>query len=121
MAEIEMGHYNQPESEFSGHDVFNEQVQTGFGLVTVTVVGTRNKPAMLTYHDIGLNASSQFLGFFGFSDMAIIAERFTVYHINAPGQEENAQRLPDGHTYPTIDQLGEMIGIVVKHFKLNVS
>jgi hypothetical protein len=30
-----------------------------------------------------------------FSEMAIITERFCVYHVNAPGQEDEAEPLPE--------------------------
>jgi hypothetical protein len=36
-------------------NVFEERVETGTGSVLVAVQGNRSKPAILTYHDIGLN------------------------------------------------------------------
>jgi hypothetical protein len=35
--------------------VTEERVETGTGSVLVAVQGTRSKPAILTYHDLGLN------------------------------------------------------------------
>jgi hypothetical protein len=35
--------------------VFEERVETGTGSILVAVQGNRAKPAILTYHDLGLN------------------------------------------------------------------
>jgi hypothetical protein len=39
-------------------------------------------------------AITQFHGFFNFGDMEPIMDSFCVYHINAPGQEPNAEQIP---------------------------
>ena len=36
--------------------VQEEDVETIYGSVSVIIVGDRSKPAILTYHDIGLNS-----------------------------------------------------------------
>lgn len=38
---------------------------------------------------------ASFQAFFNYSDMRMLLENFSVYHVNAPGQEEAAQPLPD--------------------------
>lgn len=38
---------------------------------------------------------SSFQAFFNYIDMRALLENFCVYHINAPGQEEGAQTLPE--------------------------
>lgn len=38
---------------------------------------------------------SSFQAFFNYIDMRVLLENFCVYHVNAPGQEEGAPRLPD--------------------------
>lgn len=82
--------------------------------VKVQVQGdvSSKKPAIFTFHDIGLNgilkstcflsrlyayilfmsitAMSTFGGYFNYPDMIPILKNFTVYHINAPGQEDGA-------------------------------
>ncbi|KAF6775855.1 hypothetical protein AHF37_04237 [Paragonimus kellicotti] len=55
----------------------------------VYVQPSKNKTALVTYHDIGTNHTS-FLGFFNHPEMIVIAKHFTVYHICAPGHHENA-------------------------------
>ena len=37
-----------------------------------------------------------FQGFFNFPDMTPILKQCCVYHVNAPGQEQNAAQLPEG-------------------------
>ena len=39
--------------------------------------------------------------------MASVKESFCIYHITAPGQETGAEDLPEGYTYPTMDELSE--------------
>lgn len=38
---------------------------------------------------------SSFQAFFNYVDMRALLENFCVYHVNAPGQEEGAQTLPE--------------------------
>ena len=40
--------------------------------------------------------NSCFQGFFNFPEMQIIAKHFCIYHLNALGQNERAQTLPNG-------------------------
>lgn len=94
--------------------VTEEIVETDRGNIVVAVQGSRNKPAILTYHDLGLNCKqspysvckrhwyhfcfvdiSSFQAFFNYIDMRALLENFCVYHVNAPGQEEGAQTLPE--------------------------
>ncbi|XP_067003521.2 protein NDRG3 isoform X3 [Anabrus simplex] len=98
--------------------ILEERVETGRGSVLVAVQGNRNKPAILTYHDLGLNYVSSFQTFFNFIDMRVLLENFCVYHMNAPGQEEGAPTLPDDYVYPTMDELSEQINFVLSHFGL---
>lgn len=44
----------------------------------------------MTFLDI-----SSFQAFFNYIDMRVLLENFCVYHVNAPGQEENASTLPE--------------------------
>ena len=46
---------------------------------------------------------------------------FQVYHVNAPGQEENAADLPESFVYPTMDELAGLIEEVVAHFDVKVN
>lgn len=95
-----------------------ERIETARGSIMVAVQGDQSKPAIITYHDLGLNHVANFQAFFNFSEMRLLAQNFCVYHVNAPGQEEGAATLPEGFVYPTMDELGEQISDVVIHFNL---
>ncbi|XP_033625605.1 protein NDRG3-like isoform X2 [Asterias rubens] len=88
------------------------------GIMLVAVQGDRSKPAIITYHDIGLNHVTCFQGFFNFPDMAPILKQCCVYHVNAPGQEQGAAQIPEGKKFPDMDILAEMLLSVVNHFGL---
>ncbi|XP_035218459.1 protein NDRG3-like isoform X2 [Stegodyphus dumicola] len=96
----------------------DDQIDTEYGTVTVAVHGEKNKPAILTYHDIGLNHISNFQAFFNFVDMRILMQSFSIYHVNAPGQSEGAPNLPENFIYPTMDQLAETLIPVMKFYGL---
>lgn len=72
----------------------------------------------ITYHDIGLNHVTNFQAFFNYADTKLFLDCFSVLHINAPGQEENAAPLPDNFSYPTMDQLADQIEAVCKHYEV---
>ncbi|MGH0128825.1 UNVERIFIED_CONTAM: hypothetical protein FKN15_036371 [Acipenser sinensis] len=73
-------------------------IETPYGLVHVTIHGTpkSNRPAIVTYHDVGLNHKSCFGPLFRFEEMQEITKNFVVCHIDAPGQEEGAAAFPLG-------------------------
>ena len=41
--------------------------------------------------------------------MASVLDSFCIYHVTAPGQEPGAKDLPDGFSYPTMDELSEQV------------
>ncbi len=80
-----------------------------------------SRPAILTYHDLGLNYVSNFQAFFNFPETKRILRHFDVYHVNAPGQQQDA----DDHVgannsaenaYPTMEELAEQINDVLNRF-----
>ncbi|XP_057366753.1 protein NDRG3-like isoform X1 [Daphnia carinata] len=95
-----------------------ERIETGRGTLLVAIQGDRTQPAMITYHDLGLNHVANFQAFFNFSEMRILAQNFCLYHINAPGQEEGAATVPEGYVYPTMEELSEQISDVMLYFNL---
>ncbi|XP_064641177.1 protein NDRG3-like isoform X20 [Lineus longissimus] len=95
-----------------------DDIDTAVGVLHVAVQGDRSKPAILTYHDLGLNHMTCFQGFFNFADMQPLLRHFCVYHVNAPGQQEGAIPLTHRTGYPTMDQLGEMILPVLQYYGL---
>ncbi|XP_076181945.1 misexpression suppressor of KSR 2 isoform X1 [Ptiloglossa arizonensis] len=98
--------------------VREERVETNKGSLLVGVQGNRTKPAILTYHDLGLNYISNFQTFFNYIDMRVLLENFCVYHVNAPGQEEGAPTVPNNYIYPSMDELAEQLLFVLGHFGL---
>ncbi|XP_015119632.1 protein NDRG3 isoform X1 [Diachasma alloeum] len=98
--------------------VREERIETDKGTILVAVQGNRAKPAILTYHDLGLNYISSFQAFFNYIDMRVLLENFCVYHVNAPGQEEGAPMLPEDYVYPTMDELAEQLLFVLGHYGL---
>ncbi|KAI1703381.1 ndr family domain-containing protein [Ditylenchus destructor] len=118
MSSLEMGSY-----PFNGDaqpivDVeMEEKVQTAFGHVKVSIYGdNRNKPAILTFHDIGLDSENNFQNFFQFATVADLTSKFCIYNINAPGQEIEAKPLPENFVYPSMDGLAQIVANVVDHF-----
>lgn len=102
------------------------RVVTENGELSVAVQGDTMKPAIVTYHDLGLNCTyhsyqnkitilivlifgshpfyyinvfiadaTSFAGFFNYPSMKALLQNFCVYHVNAPGQEENAPSFPE--------------------------
>uniref|UniRef100_A0A1Q3FG31 Putative n-myc downstream regulated n=1 Tax=Culex tarsalis TaxID=7177 RepID=A0A1Q3FG31_CULTA len=94
------------------------RVPTDKGDILVAVQGDTTKPAIVTYHDLGLNYASSFAGFFNFPSMRSLLDNFCVYHVNAPGQEEGAPTFPEEYVYPTFDELGAQMLFVMSHFNL---
>ncbi|KAI3413527.1 hypothetical protein GPALN_011017 [Globodera pallida] len=96
-----------------------ETVETsGFGLVKVNIFGKVGRHPIVTFHDIGLNAATNFENFFQFQASSKLTQYFCIYNINAPGQEPEAQKLPANYRYPTMDGLANIVSDVVSHFGL---
>lgn len=94
----------------------SNDVETSYGNIHVAVQGDRAKPAIFTFHDIGLNHITCFQGFFSFTEMQNIMKHFCVYHLNAPGMEEGAANLKEDFIYPSMDELAEAVLTVADHF-----
>jgi len=93
-------------------------VPTSFGNMLVAHKGESKKCVILTYHDLGLNYISNFQAFFNYPEMKEIADNFSVYHLNAPGQHEDAGSLGEDYEYPSMEQLGEQVQEVLNHFNI---
>uniref|UniRef100_A0A8D0XMM7 Protein NDRG4 n=1 Tax=Sus scrofa TaxID=9823 RepID=A0A8D0XMM7_PIG len=102
-----------PECWDGEHDI-----ETPYGLLHVVIRGSPkgNRPAILTYHDVGLNHKLCFNTFFNFEDMQEITKHFVVCHVDAPGQQVGASQFPQGYQFPSMEQLAAMLPSVVQHF-----
>lgn len=73
--------------------------------------------SLITFHDIGLNHSS-FKDFFHHEDNLQLWDKFIVYHIDAPGQQQGAEKLSPQYQFPSIPQMAKMLCTVLEHFNL---
>ncbi|XP_012586052.1 PREDICTED: protein NDRG4 isoform X2 [Condylura cristata] len=102
-----------PAESHTEHDI-----ETPYGLLHVVIRGSPkgNRPAILTYHDVGLNHKLCFNTLFNFEDMQEITKHFVVCHVDAPGQQVGASQFPQGYQFPSMEQLAAMLPSVVQHF-----
>uniref|UniRef100_A0A8C2XRQ9 Protein NDRG2 n=1 Tax=Cyclopterus lumpus TaxID=8103 RepID=A0A8C2XRQ9_CYCLU len=80
-------------------------IETPHGVLHVTLHGTRTtrRPAILTFHDVGLDNKSCFSPLFKFEEMQEIVKNFTLIHVDAPGQEAGAAAYPTGYDACSIE------------------
>ncbi|XP_043976776.1 protein NDRG3-like [Gambusia affinis] len=95
-------------------------VETAHGVLHVTMRGVAkgNQPTILTYHDLGLNHKSCFNTLFNFEDMQEVTQHFSVLHVDAPGQQDNAPVFPPGYEYPAMEELAEMLPPVLSKLQV---
>lgn len=101
--------------------IIEERIDAGFGPILVARQGTKLKPnssqyCIVTFHDLGLNYLSNFQAFFNYQLMRPVIQRMPVVHINAPGQEDDADDLPADYVYPTMEQLAESVRTVCNYY-----
>ncbi|CAI5458940.1 unnamed protein product [Closterium sp. Yama58-4] len=96
-----------------------ERVQTATGVVQVTVCGDRGNPPLITYHDVGLNHSTCFQNLMLCADTsALLLRNFCVFHVDAPGHEEDAEEISSSLPLLSADDLAEQVAEVARHFAL---
>jgi len=97
-----------------------EKVET-VGDFTVTIqekAPERKKVAsLITFHDIGLNHNS-FKEFFHHEDNLQLWDKFKIYHIDAPGQQQGAEKFSSQYQFPSLPNMAKMLVTVLEHYKL---
>nr|CAB3464183.1 unnamed protein product [Digitaria exilis] len=94
-------------------------VRTKCGSVTVAVYGDEDKPALITYPDVGLNYMSCFQGLFFCPEAAsLLLHNFCMYHINPQGHELGAAPIPSDVPVPSVDDLADQVADVLDFFIL---
>ena len=101
--------------------ISEERIDAGFGPILVAQQGARVRPnssqcCIITFHDLGLNHLSNYQAFFNYPLMRPVIARMPVIHINAPGQEDGADKLPDDYCYPSMDQLADSVRTVCNYY-----
>ncbi|KNC76074.1 hypothetical protein SARC_11410, partial [Sphaeroforma arctica JP610] len=95
----------------------SHRLSYGGGSFQVYVQGSTANPAIVTFHDAGLEHKSCFGGLFNYELTQKMMEDFCVYHIDAPGCETGAGDLL-GTTYPSVEELAGVVHKAVEHFSL---
>lgn len=85
----------------------------------VTLQGDKTcHKAFVTFHDIGMNHVSNFSTLFSSEHMENIRNRYCIYHIDAPGMQDDADDLSQtsGFVYPSMENLSDMLPKVFTRF-----
>ncbi|XP_059439541.1 protein NDL1-like isoform X1 [Corylus avellana] len=97
-------------------------VKTSKGSISVFVSGDQEKPALITYPDVGLNYMSCFQGLFFCPDAAsLLLHNFCIYHIDAPGHESlqvGADSISSDVPLFSVDDLADQVAEVLDYFGL---
>jgi len=96
-----------------------DTLNTAHGQVRVAREGNPTGPAFITFHDMGLNHLSNYKNFFNCQSMAPVLSHFSIYHINAPGQETGAEAIPADMPYPSMEQLSEVVEYVCHNYGIS--
>lgn len=76
------------------------------------------KNTLITVHNVGLNAFSNFGPLLNSEFMEPVSNNYCVYHIILPGQEDGAPHLGYGFVYPSMEHLADAIPKVLQHLDL---
>mmetsp|Transcript_2432 Transcript_2432/g.2717 ORF Transcript_2432/g.2717 Transcript_2432/m.2717 type:complete len:339 (+) Transcript_2432:11-1027(+) len=93
-----------------------EVVRTRHGPVKVVVQGDNPKDTIITYHDVGLNYRTCFKPFVNHPKIQHMFAHFRVIHINAPGQEDEAEKTKYRDKYPNMEGLAEQVEDIVQYY-----
>ncbi|XP_074573876.1 protein NDL1-like [Curcuma longa] len=94
-------------------------INTSHGVVSVSVFGDHDKPALITYPDVALNYVSCFQGLFFSPEAApLLFHNFCIYHICPPGHEMGAVPISSNVPIPSVDDLADQVAAVLNYFGL---
>ncbi|KAL3700574.1 hypothetical protein R1sor_018596 [Riccia sorocarpa] len=95
-------------------------VPTSFGPISVQILGDQTKPALITYPDVALSSVSCFEGFFSCPEASsLLLHNFCIYHIDPPGHEPGASKIPDEQPMPSCDDLADQVAEVLDYFGIH--
>ncbi|KAJ0427894.1 putative alpha/Beta hydrolase [Helianthus annuus] len=94
-------------------------IETSKGLISVAIFGDQDKPALITYPDIGLNYMSCFQGLFLCPEaFSLLLHNFCLYHISPPGHEWGAAPTSRDDPALSADDLADQVADVLDYFGL---
>ncbi|EPS74062.1 hypothetical protein M569_00698 [Genlisea aurea] len=94
-------------------------VKTSSGNVSVVVLGDHEKPALITYPDLGLNYVSCFQGLFVCQEaFCLLLRNFCIYHISPLGHELGAGEASPDEPSIMADDLADQIVEILNYFGL---
>uniref|UniRef100_A0A6N2NLP2 Pollen-specific protein SF21 n=1 Tax=Salix viminalis TaxID=40686 RepID=A0A6N2NLP2_SALVM len=94
-------------------------IETCSGLVSVSVYGDQDKPALVTYPDLALNHTSCFQGLlFCPEACSLLLHNFCLYHISPPGHELGAATISPDDPLLSVDDLADQVAEVLNYFGL---
>jgi len=88
--------------------------------ITVQEKNTHSKKigSLITIHDIGFNKHS-FLEFFQSDHNLQFLDKFVVYHIEVPGQHQDAEQVSPQFSFPSIEGMATQLVSVLDFFELD--
>lgn len=109
------GNNLSPSSKLEQHEVTCPNI----GNITVYVQGPRSfsEVVVLTVHDLGCD-HMMYVDFVERPNMKQIRDRTVWVHVIIPGQGQNADPLPEGYQFPTMQQIGEDLIHVLDQLKI---
>lgn len=121
MEDCELIEIKPPIPTKKDESIIEERIDAGFGPILVARQGAifrsqSRQCCIVTFHDLGLNYLLNYQGFFNYYLMKPVLNRMPVFHINAPGQEDDAEDLPEGYQYPTMNQLADCVRTICNYY-----
>ncbi|KAK4292379.1 hypothetical protein Pmani_034852 [Petrolisthes manimaculis] len=120
MEEVQISSAAERTLSDAGTSELSHFVNTAFRFVAVSVCGDLSRPVIITYHDLGLNHVTNFQAFFNHPTMQDVVNHFCIVHLNAPGQEKDAQTISHIPRYPSIQELSESIAVVKRELNIGL-